>query len=461
MLGTCPSTPIGGRRGCPPEVFRHHAAVKKVVAKARGRRPRPPAKSRRGSFAELVRDIQALHEECSTQASRAVNTALTLRNWAMGGYLHHYELNGRDRARYGQRLVEALAIALENKGVTACEPPRLYGYLAFFRAYPRIADVAPSHWHRLLPAPPDTDSTKIFRSASGESSQAGPAKILRSASGEFKTDDSGSIFRSASGESSEATSVQILRSASGEFAVSGRMLVEKLSYSHLELLAAIAEPLKRAFYEIECIRGSWPVRVLKRQITSLYFERSGLSRNKDKLAAMVRSGVAPAEPGLVIRDPYVFEFLGLKLRETMAESDLEAALLDHLQEFLLELGDGFCLEARQKSIVVGRTRGFVDLVFYHRVLRCHVLVELKLDEFTHENLGQLNTYVTWFRRHMMSAGDRPPVGLLLCTGRDHAVAEYAMAGMDNSLFVSEYKLGLPDTKLLTRFMAEKRRQLDG
>lgn len=174
---------------------------------------------------------------------------------------------------------------------------------------------------------------------------------------------------------------------------------------------------------------------------------------------MVEAGAETEEPGLAIRDPYIFEFLGLRAKDAVAETDLEAALVESLRDFLLEMGHGFCLEAQQKSIVIGRTRGFVDLVFYHRVLKCHVLVELKVDEFRHEHIGQLNTYITWYRKHMMSEGDNPPVGLLLCTGKDHALVEYALVAIDNCLFVSKYQLELPGKDELERFLDEKRREL--
>ncbi|MFN0060559.1 MAG: YhcG family protein [Planctomycetota bacterium] len=221
----------------------------------------------------------------------------------------------------------------------------------------------------------------------------------------------------------------------------------------------IDDPLKRAFYEVECIRGNWSVRALKRQIATLYFERSGLSTNKEKLAALAHAVAEQAEPKLAIRDPYVFEFLGLRPKEVVTESDLEDALLDKLQDFLLELGHGFCFEARQKSIVIGRTRGFVDLVCYHRILKCHVLIELKVDEFRHEHVGQLNTYVTWYRKHMMAEGDSPPIGVLLCTQKDHALVQYALAGMASRLFVSKYQHELPSKEDLQRFLEQKRREL--
>jgi hypothetical protein len=168
-----------------------------------------------------------------------------------------------------------------------------------------------------------------------------------------------------------------------------------------------------------------------------------------------------AEPKLAIRDPYIFEFLGLKAEDAVQESDLEAALVANLREFLLELGHGFCLEAQQKSIVIGNTRGFVDLVFYHRILKCHVLVELKVDEFRHEYIGQLNTYVTWYHKNMMAEGDNPPVGLLLCTQKDHALVEYALAAINNRLFVSKYQVQLPSKEELQRFLEGKRQELGG
>ena len=237
--------------------------------------------------------------------------------------------------------------------------------------------------------------------------------------------------------------------------------MQQLSYSHLELIVDLDDDLKRAFYTIESIRGNWSERDLKCQIGSLYHERSGLSTNKEKLVQLVRSGAEQSTPRLNIRDPYVFEFLGIKPQEVMQESDLEDALLDKLQEFLLELGNGFCFESRQKRILIGGNYGFVDLGFYHRILKCHVLVELKVEGFTHENIGQLNTYVSWYRKNMMASGDNPPIGILLCTQKDHALVEYALAGMDNNLFVSKYQLNLPGEKEMQQFLEEKVREVGG
>ncbi|HPO65484.1 MAG TPA: PDDEXK nuclease domain-containing protein, partial [Bacteroidales bacterium] len=154
-----------------------------------------------------------------------------------------------------------------------------------------------------------------------------------------------------------------------------------------------------------------------------------------------------------------FEFLGIKSKEVMAESDLEDALLDKLQDFLLELGHGFCFEGRQKRILIGKKPAYIDLVFYHRVLKCHVLIELKVDEFKHEHLGQLNTYVSWYRKNMMTYGDNIPIGILLCTQKDHTLVEYALAGMDNQLFVSKYQLELPKKDEIERFLEEQMKEI--
>lgn len=244
---------------------------------------------------------------------------------------------------------------------------------------------------------------------------------------------------------------------SAQLTISPEKLLNSLSYSHFTLLFTMNDELKRRFYEIECLRGNWSVRELKRQIASLYFERSGLSKDKKKLAELVHSGTDQTEPSLNIRDPYIFEFLGLKPQEVMGESDLETALLDKLQNFLLELGHGFCFESRQKRILIGDKHFFIDLVFYHRILKCHVLIELKVDEFSHQHIGQLNTYVSWFRENKMTEDDNLPIGLLLCTQKDHPLVEYALAGMDNQLFVSKYQLELPQKEKIENFLEEQLR----
>jgi len=359
------------------------------------------------TFNTLISSIQQVHGEMASQASRAVNISLTLRNWIIGYYIQEYEQNGADRADYGDRLIDELAIQLQTKGLERCDRRELYRYRIFYNTYPQIVE-------SVTPQLLSIDSETLTK----------------------------------------------VESATPKLVISGKKLVEKLSFTHLAELIKIEENLKRVFYEIECIKGCWSVRELKRQIGSLYYERSGLSKDKKKLAEMVQSGSEAAEPKLAIRDPYVFEFLGLKPQEVMGESDLEDGLLDKLQDFLLELGHGFCFEHRQKRILIGDTYGFIDLVFYHRILKCHVLIDLKLEKFSHENIGQLNTYVSWYKQNMMAEGDNPPVGLLLCTQKDHPLVEYALAGMDNHLFVSKYQLELPKTEQLQSFLEKQMKELE-
>ncbi len=371
----------------------------------------------RFDFSALIAAIRQTHEYMAAQVGRAINISLTLRNWVIGFYIREYEQNGEDRAEYGIQVLEYLGKELQ-KSLDRCYTAR---YLRLCRqlyaTYPQIRKSLISKFGHL---------------SKGKSAISELPTLL-------VIDDSAIL--------------------SSQWLIPGDKLVEGLSFTHLVELIKLEDPMKRAFYEIECIRGNWTIRELNRQIGSLYYERSGLSTDKKKLAELVQSGAEQAEPKLTIRDPYVFEFLGIKPKEVMHESDLEDALLDKLQDFLLELGHGFCFESRQKRILIGDTYGFVDIVFYHRILKCHVLVELKVESFTHENLGQLNTYVSWYRKNMMSDGDNPPVGILLCTQKDHALVEYALAGMDNHLFVSMYQLELPKKEDIQRFLEEKMQEV--
>lgn len=370
------------------------------------------------SFAELTGAIQQVHEELVAQASRAVNVSLTLRNWMIGCHIEEYERTGKDRAEYGERLMDALAAELTALGVTRCDRRELYRYRRFYLTYPQIVEALTPQLEPYL----------------GNRSQLAE-------------------------EGEKSTGLRIVEPVTPKSQLDGKALASKLSFTHIVELIAIDDATKRAFYEIECLRGNWSVRELKRQIGSLYYERSGLSRNKEKLSELANQTAEQATPYLAIRDPYIFEFLGLRPREVMGESHLEDQLIDKLEEFLLEMGHGFCFEARQKRILIGDEHFFIDLVFYHRLLKCHVLVELKLQKFSQENIGQLNTYVSWYRKNMMAEGDNPPIGILLCTDKNHALAEYALAGLDNNLFVSKYLLELPKKEEMQRFIDEQIRQV--
>jgi len=234
-----------------------------------------------------------------------------------------------------------------------------------------------------------------------------------------------------------------------------KRLIATLSFSHFVEIIQLDDSLKRLFYEVECINGNWSVRELKRQIGSLLYERTGLSRDKDTLLRLVNEQASSLSPQHIIRDPYVFEFLGLSPHHVLLEKGLENALLDHLQYFLLELGKGFCFEARQRRITIDNEHFFVDLVFYHRLLKCHVLIELKTEKFKHSHVGQLNLYLNYFKKYEMVERDNPPVGILLCTARDAEHVEFATAGLDNQVFVSKYKLALPTEEELKRFIKKE------
>ncbi|NCD43035.1 MAG: DUF1016 family protein [Bacteroidia bacterium] len=241
--------------------------------------------------------------------------------------------------------------------------------------------------------------------------------------------------------------------------VPGDKILLKISYSHIELLLGIDEPLKRTFYEIECIKGAWSVRELKRQINSLYFERSGLSKNPKKLAKLVRHKIKPQAGTDIVKNIYAFEFLDLPVKEIIEESDLEKALLNKLQQFIVELGHGFCFEARQKRILIGEKYYFIDLVFYHRILKCHVLIDLKIGEFEHGDIGQLNTYLNFYKEEISEQGDNQPVGILLVAEKDHALVKYATAGMDENLFVQKYLLKLPNAKMLQQQIEKELKEM--
>lgn len=163
----------------------------------------------------------------------------------------------------------------------------------------------------------------------------------------------------------------------------------------------------------------------------------------------------------LIRDPYIFEFLGFKPHEALRENNLRDSILDKLQDFLLEMGNGFCFEARNKRILIGGDFFFVDLVCYHRILKCHILIELKVGSFNHENVGQLNSYLSYYQKNEMTPGDNPPIGLLLCTDKNEPLVEYALAGISNKLFVSKYQFALPNEADLKKFLTKILKKSDG
>jgi predicted nuclease of restriction endonuclease-like (RecB) superfamily len=360
-----------------------------------------------GDFNSLVSSIVHIHQQTQEFAAKAVNVALTLRNWLIGCRIVEFEQEGNDRAAYGENLMAKLSQRLATHGLPQVTPRDLRRFRQLYQTYPQI-------W------------------------QSVTAKLRA---------DIGFIGMPSSIRESVTAKSQMGEKVSPQ-------LIHRLSFTHLAELIQLPDDTQRRFYEIECIRGNWSVRELRRQIASLYYQRSGLSKDKAKLSTLAHAAAATLKPAHIIRDPYVFEFLGLRSRDVMAESDLEDALLDRLQDFLLELGHGFCFEARQKRILIGDEHFFIDLVFYHRVLKCHILVELKTDAFQHEHLGQLNAYVAYYKKHQMTAGDQPPIGILLCTRKNDALVEFALGDLSNKVFVSRYAVELPKKEEMERFIAQ-------
>jgi len=235
------------------------------------------------------------------------------------------------------------------------------------------------------------------------------------------------------------------------------ILLSKLSFSHFLELMNAETPLKRAFYEVQTIKNNWGVRELNRAMGSLLFERTGLSTEKEKVVAKAKGDIKTTTADF-IKNPYFLEFLGLEERPAYSEQELETAIIDHLQTFLSELGRGFCFEARQKRISFDNKHYRIDLVFYHRILKCHVLIDLKIGQFDHADAGQMNLYLNYYRKNEMTEGDNPPIGIILCAHKNDAMVEYTTSGMSNEVFVSKYLVQLPSKEILEAFIRNELRQ---
>jgi predicted nuclease of restriction endonuclease-like (RecB) superfamily len=349
-------------------------------------------------YERFASDIRRLLEDARSRAARSVNAILTATYWEIGRRIVEREQKGAERAAYGEALLERLSLDLSRRFGRGFSHRNLDLMRQFYLAHP------PKRISRTL------------------SAKSGPAPR-------------------------PLTIADISRAL-------------PLSWSHYARLLQVADPLAGEFYEAEALRGGWSVRQLDRQIGSQFYERTALSNNK---AAMLAKGglTKPADRVAVeeqIKNPYVLEFLGLK--DEYSESDLEEALIRHLESFLLELGGDFTFVARQKRLRVGNAWYRVDLVFYHRRLRCLVLVDLKLDRFTHADAGQMHLYLNYAREHWTHLDENPPVGLILCSEKDEAVAHYALEGLPNKVMAAEYKTALPNEKKLVEELRRTKLALD-
>lgn len=240
----------------------------------------------------------------------------------------------------------------------------------------------------------------------------------------------------------------------------GDALRSQLSWTHYRLLMRHDDPKKRKFYEIESINSNWSTRELERQMNSMLFERLALSRDAEGVKELAREGQILKAPSDMVKDPYVLEFLGLPQSSRLLEKELESALIDKLQHFLLELGKGFSFVARQRRITLDGRHFFIDLVFYNYILKCFVLIELKTGELTHQDIGQMQMYVNYFTRELMSEGDLPPIGILLCDTKSDAVVRYTLPEGNSQIFASRYKLYLPTEEELAAELVRERKEIE-
>ncbi|MDL2282132.1 PDDEXK nuclease domain-containing protein [Parabacteroides sp. OttesenSCG-928-G06] len=367
------------------------------------------------NFDQLIDNVYQTHCQLQLNAKKVVNINLTTRNWLVGYYIVEFEQNGEDRAKYGENLIGELASKLKAKGLKGFSVSALKNHRTFYLLYPQIGQ------------------SVISLLKEGKS---------QSLTGELQKQLPIPIRGSVTAESQE------------EYPISSETLLSQLSFTHFIELIRFDDPLERLFYEVETIKNNWSVRELERAINTALYVRTGLSKNKEAIISKFKNQ-KPAQSIDIIRDPYFLEFLGLEERSEYSESELEQAILDHLQKFLIELGTGFCFEARQKRITFDNTHYRIDLVFYHRILKSHILIDLKIGKFDHADAGQMNVYLNYYKDNEMSDGDNPPIGLILCGSKGEALAKYATSGMDNQLFVSKYLVQLPDKKVLENFIKKE------
>jgi len=341
----------------------------------------------------LMRDLIHLMDEGRHVAVRSVNAVLTATYWLMGRRIVEYEQGGRTRAEYGEELLKRLAGDLTSKLGRGFSERNLEQMRLFYSGWP-ISQTAF--------AKSDVSKSGLLES------KASPSKSPTLAS---------------------------------EFDIETLAVTFPLSWSHYARLLFVKNNDARKFYEGEAIKGGWSVRQLDRQIQSLLYERAALSKRRYAVIDNAHDQNQIIRPEEEIKDPYVLEFLNLK--DEYSESQLEDALIAHLEHFLLELGRGFTFVARQKRFEIGGSHYRIDLLLYNRVLRSLVLIDLKIGEFSHADAGQMNFYLNWAKSQAMLPGENEPVGIILCSGKDKTYVQYSLGGLSNKIFVSSYQLQLP------------------
>jgi predicted nuclease of restriction endonuclease-like (RecB) superfamily len=388
----------------------------------------------------------------STQAAiaKAVNQVLTVRNWLIGAYIVEYEQNGEDRAAYGEALLRGLTDDLAKRGYQGLSLSNLKNFRKFALTYPVLAKsqtlsvLFNPFIQQAVPPISQTLSAQL-EDVAGEPSEANTKP--------FSPD-----LMHFPSLAARCEQVQVFLWQNDDYYL---RLFRTIAWSNLMELCRIDDPTKRVFYELECVKSGWSIRELKRQISSMLYERVGLSKDKDAVLAMTHKGQLIDTPTAILRDPYVLEFLGLQERAVYSESDLEQALINHLQQFIHELGRDFCFVERQFRITIANRHYFLDLLFYHRRLRCLVAIDLKIGEFRPDYAGQMNLYLNYLKQEVALPDENPPVGIILCSDKDAEEVHFATAGMDNQLFVSRYLVALPSEETLKQWLREEQERLEG
>ncbi|MGH7984142.1 MAG: PDDEXK nuclease domain-containing protein [Candidatus Udaeobacter sp.] len=363
----------------------------------------------------MLHRVVGLIDEARRTSARTVNAIMTATYWLIGRHIVEFEQQGKSRAEYGEELLQRLAHDLSSKFGRGFSYPNVNKFRQFYLGFP-------------------------------------PANILSTPS----IESTRPILSTLSIESAR----QKGQTLSGELAVRDVAGSFPLPWSAYVRLLSVTSEQARKFYEAEALRGGWSVRQLDRQINSLFYERTALSRNKAKMltkdaASKSEDATTPEEE---IKDPYVLEFLGLK--DEYSESDIEQALILHLERFLLELGGDFTFVGRQRRLRIGDEWYRIDLLFFHRKLRCLVVIDLKRGKFTHADAGQMHMYLNYAREHWTRTDENPPVGLILCSQKDEAIARYALDGLPNKILATEYRTVLPDEKIIADEIEKTRKQLE-
>ena len=388
----------------------------------------------------LYQRIRGILESARASVSRSVNTTQVVANWLIGREIVEEEQRGKARAGYGERLLQKLGEHLTADFGEGYSVHNLKFMRRFYREYPRLlADASIGYAPRIQSA--RVDSVR-------QVSDALPRESSMVASGVQNQSHSGAVRASSLAEIGYA-----VRSESwtpGE-------LHPNLSWTHYRMLLRVDKPDARAFYEIEAIKNHWSARELERQICSLLYERLALSRDKKGLMRLATKGHDVQKPTDIFKDPLVMEFLGLPESPKLVETDLETALINNLQSFLLELGKGFAFVARQERLTLDGDHFYADLVFYHTILKCFIIIDLKTGKLTHQDLGQMQLYVNYYDRERRTKGDNPTLGLILCAEKNDAVVRYTLsAAQQKKIFASRYKFCLPTEAQLR---AELRREI--